>query len=64
MDIKRYLLSWKEYNKKEFKIPYVFKIEKENQILTYFGAKHTNDHVLLRFTLGLETLDPSPPNPA
>lgn len=41
MNIKDHLLSWKEYNQKEFKVPYIFKKEKGGKSLTYIGVRHS-----------------------
>jgi hypothetical protein len=41
-DIQALLLTWQEYNEKKFSIPYVFSIEKDGQLLMYFGARHVN----------------------
>src|SRR4051812_4085722 len=42
-EIKSLLLTWDEYNQKEFSVPYVFKIEKPDKKLVYFGARHSFD---------------------
>lgn len=41
-EIRFLLLSWDEYNNKEFEVPYIYSIRTENQVLMYFGANHTN----------------------
>lgn len=41
------LLSWDDYNKQDFsRIPYLYSIQKANQLFQYFGAQHkfTPDH--------------------
>lgn len=43
MEIREYLLTWEAYNRKDFDVPYVFKIQKDKQVLIYFGANHTNN---------------------
>jgi hypothetical protein len=41
--IQNLLLSWGEYNKKKFSIPYIYSVNKGDQILIYFGANHSNE---------------------
>lgn len=41
MKIEELLLSWDEYNKKEFSVPHFFDIQKDNQLLIYCGVRHT-----------------------
>jgi len=41
VNIKDFLLSWEEYNQKEFDVPYVFKKEKDNKLVTYIGVRHS-----------------------
>jgi hypothetical protein len=43
------LLNLDEYNKKEFSVPYIYHIEKSNQLLAYFGATHTYDQTHPQF---------------
>ncbi len=43
MEIKDLLLTWDEYNQKEFATPYIFTLEKGGQKLIYFGANHSFD---------------------
>lgn len=43
MNIKDHLLSWKEYNQKEFDVPYVFKKEKDGKSVIYIGVRHSFD---------------------
>ena len=38
--IKSLLLSWNEYNEKEFSVPYIYSIKKNKQELIYFGSRH------------------------
>jgi hypothetical protein len=41
MNIKKYLLSWEEYNQIECNVPYVFNKEKNNKSVTYIGVRHS-----------------------
>jgi len=41
MNIRNHLLSWEEYNQKEFDVPYVFKKEKGGRSITYIGVRHS-----------------------
>lgn len=42
-EIKSALMTYKEYNKKRHFVPYLFKIEKNGQVLYYFGSNHSYD---------------------
>lgn len=42
-EIKLLLLSWDEYNKKEFQIPYIYSIKNNKQELLYVGSQHCYD---------------------
>jgi 1,2-phenylacetyl-CoA epoxidase PaaB subunit len=41
--IQSLLLSWEEYNQKEFEVPYVFSIKNDTQELVYVGTRHCYD---------------------
>ncbi len=44
MKIEKLLLTWDEYNQKgHFEIPYAYLIQGDNQVLSYFGARHSFD---------------------
>ena len=51
MDISNLLLSWDEYNKKEFSIPHIYSIKNEKQELIYVGMNHCYDSKNYQFEI-------------
>jgi hypothetical protein len=41
MNIEELLLTWDEYNQKDFSVPYIYEIEKDGKLLIYCGISHT-----------------------